>query len=200
MSSDRNSAEAHLEDAAVVARARGGEHTAWEHIVRRHQEAVFRYAYLQLGDPAEAEDVAQETFVRAYRAIGRFDAARPLRPWLLRITRNLSRNRFRSWARRWRAVQRWTDEVRRAADVADDPTEGSLRAAAVSLREVVQRMKETDRQVIYLRFFLDLSLEETGEALGVPIGTVKSRLSRALGRLRATVRRDHPSLREALEG
>lgn len=200
MSSERTSAEARLEDAAIVARARGGEQTAWEHIVRRHQAAVFRYAYLQLGDPAEAEDVAQETFVRAYHAFGRFDAARPLRPWLLRIARNLARNRFRSWARRWRAVQRWTAEVRRAADVADDPAEDSLRAGAAALHDVVRGMSDTDQEVIYLRFFLDLSLEETGEALGVPIGTVKSRLSRALGRLRAAVRRDHPSLHEALEG
>jgi RNA polymerase sigma-70 factor (ECF subfamily) len=60
-------------------------------------------------------------------------------------------------------------------------------------------MRDEDRQVIYLRFFLALSLEETGEALSLPVGTVKSRLSRALERLRDRVQRDHPGLRQALE-
>ena len=76
--------------------ARQGDETAWVELVRLHQEAVFRLAYLFLGDPDEAEDAAQETFIRAYRALGRFDTSRPLRPWLLQIVANLTRNRRRS--------------------------------------------------------------------------------------------------------
>jgi RNA polymerase sigma-70 factor (ECF subfamily) len=167
--------------------------------VARHREAVFRYAYLQLGDSAEAEDVAQETFLRAFRSFGRFDVTRPLRPWLMRIARNLARNRWRGWMRRGRATERWRHE---AAVQAAGPTampDGGSAKVAEELRGVVSKMRDQDRQLIYLRFFLGFSLEETGAALELPLGTVKSRLSRALARLRETVQRDHPGLRQALE-
>ena len=74
--------------------------------MREHQQAVFRLAYLLLGDADEAEDVAQETFIRAYRALERFDASRPLRPWLLRIASNLASNQRRSIGRYFGALQR----------------------------------------------------------------------------------------------
>jgi RNA polymerase sigma-70 factor (ECF subfamily) len=188
-----------LSEAEIVSRARGGEPAAWEAIVGRYREAVFRYAYLQLGDAAEAEDVAQETFLRAFRSFERFDVTRPLRPWLMRIARNLARNRWRGWMRRGRATERWRHEAAAQAAGSAGPTDGGAAKAAEELRRVVSKMREQDRQLIYLRFFLGLSLEETGAALELPLGTVKSRLSRALGRLRETVRRDHPGLRQALE-
>ena len=93
-------------EAALVARARAGDADAWEALVGGYQAPVFRLAYLILGDAADAEDVAQEAFVRAYLALARFDAARPLRPWLLSITANLARNRRRSLGRYWAAMQR----------------------------------------------------------------------------------------------
>jgi RNA polymerase sigma-70 factor (ECF subfamily) len=189
----------HLSEADLVLRAGGGEAAAWEAIIGRHREAVFRYACLQLGDTAEAEDIAQETFLRAFRSFHRFDVGRPLRPWLLRIARNLARNRWRSWSRRLRATERWKNEA--VSEAAGSPflAEGGTAPAAAELRGIVARMGEPDRQVIYLRFFLGLSLEETSEALSLPLGTVKSRLSRALERLRERVTRDHPALRQALE-
>jgi len=198
MTSDARAHGDALSEPELVSRARGGEAAAWEHIVGRHREAVFRYAYLQLGDSAEAEDIAQETFVRAFRSFDRFDATRPLRPWLLRIARNLARNRWRGWARRGSATERWRREVLVQAS-GSSTTPEPVASQADELRRVVSRMRDEDRQVIYLRYFLGLSLEETGTALGLPLGTVKSRLSRALDRLRKTVQRDHPSLREALE-
>lgn len=188
-----------LSEAEFTRRARHGDPGAWETIVSVHREAVFRYAYLQVGDRAEAEDVAQETFLRAYRSSGRYDAARPLRPWLLRIARNVARNRWRGWMRRVRATDRWTTD----AELDRAPHSGNpdvdLTQAAEVLRQAVGRMRDEDRQVIYLRFHLGLSVEETGEALGIPPGTVKSRLSRALGRLRESVQRDHPDLRKVLD-
>jgi len=74
-----------VSEARLIGRAFQGDETAWETLVRGHQEAVFRLAYLLLGDPDEAEDVAQEVFIRAHRSLGRFDPARPMRPWLLRL-------------------------------------------------------------------------------------------------------------------
>src|SRR5688572_27170151 len=67
----------------MVRRVRQGDAAAWEWVMQQHQEAVFRLAYLILSDPDDAEDVAQEAFIRAYHALGRFDLDRPLRPWLL---------------------------------------------------------------------------------------------------------------------
>ena len=80
----------------LISRARRGDDAAWEMLVRDHQDAIFRLAYLLLGDAHDAEDVAQEVFVRAFRALHTFDVTRPLRPWLLRITTNLAHNYRRS--------------------------------------------------------------------------------------------------------
>jgi RNA polymerase sigma-70 factor (ECF subfamily) len=199
MSPKTSADEDQLSEAELVAGARGGKAAAWEAIVGRHREAVFRYAYLQSGDPAEAEDIAQETFLRAFRSFHRFDVSRPLRPWLLRIARNLARNRWRSWSRRIRATERWTNQASTEAAGSGGLPEVGPAVAADDLKGIVARMREGDRQVIYLRFFLGLTLDETAEALSLPLGTVKSRLSRALDRLRDEVQRNHPTLRQALE-
>ena len=199
MSTTSVTAGAQLEEAEIVLRARRGEGAAWEMLVHLHQEAVFRYAYLMLGDSAEAEDVAQETFVRAFRAFHRFDASRPLRPWLVQIARNLARNRWRSLMRSLRAQERWKDELRMETARGRSEAVDNAHLAAAELRKAVRSMRDQDRQVIYLRFFLSLSVEETGMVLALPVGTVKSRLSRALGRLREQVRFHHPALHQMLE-
>ena len=91
----------------LIARARRGEQAAWLTLVRQHQEALFRMAYLLLGDADEAQDVAQEAFIRAYDALDSVKAGHPLRPWLLQIAKNLARNRRRSARRYLAALQRW---------------------------------------------------------------------------------------------
>src|SRR5262245_41471553 len=91
----------------LIERVLAGDATAWPPLVSAHQESVFRLAYLLLGDAAEAEDVAQETILKAGQALGRFDRSRPLRPWLLQITRNLASNHRRTAHRRLAALQRW---------------------------------------------------------------------------------------------
>ena len=96
-----------IKDPRLLARlARQGDAFAWERLVGEHQQPVFRLAYLLLGDPDEAQDVAQETFIRAYHALHRFDNERPLRPWLLRIAANLAYNRQRSLRRYLAALKR----------------------------------------------------------------------------------------------
>ncbi|MCC7352993.1 MAG: RNA polymerase sigma factor [Anaerolineae bacterium] len=187
-----------MSESDLVIRACQGDEIAWESQVRQHQEAVFRLAYLLLGDADEAEDVAQETFIRAFRALDRFDASRPLRPWLLRIATNLAHNRRRAVGRYLAAVRRFF-----LADPEGIPETGDAglhKTDAQALWQAVRRLSQADQEVIYLRYFLELSEAEMAAALDVAAGTVKSRLHRALQRLRALVEQEYPALREAYEG
>lgn len=171
-----------VNESEQVVRARNGDQTAWTQLIQFHQEPVFRLAYLILGNAQDAEDVAQETFLRAFGALDRFDDARLLRPWLLQIARNLAYNRRRSLRRYWRAMNRlWAGEQLHTASVAD-ADERSIQAQA--LWQAMQGLKRQDQEVIYLRYFLELSVAEAADALGVAEGTVKSRLARALARLK----------------
>lgn len=186
-----------MDEPTLIRRAMNGDMAAWEPLVFAHQQAVFRYAYLLLGDPDEAEDAAQETFLRAWRYLERFDSTRPLRPWLLSITSNLASNRRRSAGRYFSAMMRaFRDEPPPAT-----PEEKSAqRLQADQLREAVQTLNMTDRQIVYLRYFLELSVAETAEALNIAQGTVKSRLSRALEKLRNIISEDFPVLVDRHEG
>lgn len=178
-----------LSEPDLVQRARDGEESAWESIVRRHQEPVFRLAYLLLGDPDEAQDVAQETFIRADRHLGRFDKSRPLRPWLLRIASNLARNRRRATGRYWQALRRMGRT---------EPGHGLDPDDAQILWQAIRRLRHRDQQIIYMRYFLDLSEAEAATTLEIAPGTVKSRLHRALARLKKVIERDFPELQEGL--
>jgi RNA polymerase sigma-70 factor (ECF subfamily) len=185
-----------LDESTLIRRAADGDATAWETLTRTHQQAVFRLCYLLLGDPDDAEDTAQETFVRAWKHLQRFDPTRPLRPWLLSIASNLSSNRRRSAARYLSALMRGF----RAEPPPAAVEEKSLQQIEASdLWRAVQRLHEADQQIIYLRYFLDLSVAETAETLNIAEGTVKSRLSRALEKLRAAMQRDVSALAEGRE-
>lgn len=180
-------------EADFIRRARQGDEAAYEQLVREHQEAVFRLAYLMLGSPADAEDVAQEVFISAHAALDRIDDTRPLRPYLLAIAANRARNRRRALGRYVAALRRLiVPEHNVRAE-----TERALEAQA--LWGAVRRLSETDQEVIYLRYFLELSVDEAAQAMGVEPGTVKSRLSRALVRLRGVIARDFPLLVEGRE-
>ena len=185
-----------MDESTLIHRAQNGDMAAWEPLALAYQEPVFRYAYLLLGDPDDAEDVAQETFLRAWRYLARFDSTRPLRPWLLSITSNLVSNRRRSAGRYISALIRAFREEPPPATLEERTTQNMQ---ADSLREAVQSLNTTDQQIVYLRFFLDLSVAETAEALNVAQGTVKSRLSRALEKLRNIIRDDFPVLFEGQE-
>ena len=175
------------DDSELIARAQRGDSAAYEEIVQRYQQIAFRTAYVITGSAADAEDATQEGFVKAYRALDRFRAGAQLRPWLLRIIANEARNRLRSAGRRHRLELRLTEGFR-PGDAAQSPE-----AVAVASDErrrllaMVSTLSEEDRLVIASRYFLQLSGEETASALGIPEGTVKSRLSRALARLKTRV-------------
>jgi RNA polymerase sigma-70 factor (ECF subfamily) len=176
----------------TIRRACQGDEAAWLVLVRTYQTSIFRLAYLLLGDADEAEDVAQDVLIRAYRGLDHFERTRRLRPWLLQITRNLARNRRRAARRYLAAVTRWW-QAAGAAPVVPAP---AVQSDADLLWQAVRRLAQADQEVIYLRYFLELSVGETAAALGIAEGTVKSRLSRALGRLRTVVEADYPQLRE----
>lgn len=185
-----------MDEPTLILRAANGDVNAWEPLVLAHQQAVFRLAYLLLGDPDDAEDIAQETFLRAWKHIQAFDSTRPLKPWLLSITSNLASNRRRSAGRYLAALTRaFRDEPRSSAI----EEKYSQHMQANDLWKAVQTLKIPDQQIVYLRYFLDLSVAETAEVLQVAEGTVKSRLSRALEKLRNVIQRDFPSLFEGSE-
>jgi RNA polymerase sigma factor (sigma-70 family) len=174
------------EDSELVERARRGDERAYEALVRAHQGIAFRTAYVIAGNASDAEEAAQEAFVKAYRALGRFRSGSPFRPWLLRIVANEARNRRRSAGRRAAlSLRAAADES--SGDAAPSP-EGVLLADEERgrLLAAVNELREEERLVIACRFFLELTEEETAEALDVRLGTVKSRTSRALEHLRET--------------
>ena len=148
-----------LDEANLVSLAHRGDGAAWETLVRAYQEPVFRLAYLFVGDADEAEDVAQETFIRAFQGLHRFDPARSLRPWLLSIAANLARNRLRSFSRYLAAVQRMIRSEAKESLPMVRPGEQRLESRA--LWQAVRKLKPGDQQVIYLRYFLELSELET---------------------------------------
>ena len=173
-----------LDEPELVERARRGEARAWETIVRRYQGIAFRTAYVLSGNAADAEEAAQDGFVKAYRALGRFRRGSPLRPWLLRIVANEARNRRRGAGRRERLTLRAAAEVR-PGDAVPSPEAALLeRESRERLLDAVERLSDDHRDAVACRYFLQLSEEETATALGVRRGTVKSRLARALERLR----------------
>jgi RNA polymerase sigma-70 factor (ECF subfamily) len=181
----------------LIDRARHGDESAWEALVRDHQQPLFRLAYLLLGDADEAEDVTQEAFVRAFHALDRFDHTRPLRPWLLRIVTNLAHNRRR-------ALRRYLTALLKAGRSEPEPISAiGERSAeqweAQTLWQAVRQLRAADQRIIYLRYFLDLSEAETAAALAIAPGTVKSRLHRATQRLRQIVDVEFPALREGRE-
>lgn len=186
--------EVDVNEAEQIVAARGGNEATWAALVQAHQAAVFRLAYLLLGDADEAEDVAQEAFIRAFYALARFDPARPLRPWLLQIARNLAYNRRRSLRRYLAALGRWWEAT---SSQVEAPSVTVLQEQeAQTLWQAVQQLQVRDQEVIYVRYFLALSVADTAAALGVAEGTVKSRLSRALSRLRTVVEREFPGLQK----
>src|SRR6266446_3339933 len=175
------------DDSQLIERAQRGDSAAYEEIVQRYQQIVFRTAYVITGSSADAEDAAQEGFVKAYRALDRFRLDADLRPWLLRIVANEARNRVRSSGRRHQLELRLTEGYR-PGDAAPSPEAVAIASdERRRLLAMVNALSEEDRLVIASRYFLQLSGEETAVALGVAEGTVKSRLSRALARLRARV-------------
>jgi RNA polymerase sigma-70 factor (ECF subfamily) len=184
-SAPRRDEDSAPEDRELVLRARQGDRAAFGLLVRRHQRRIHGLGVRLLRDRDDADDLVQETFVRAWRALERFDPERPLLPWLYRIATNRAMSLLE--IRRRRPAEELTEAV---ADPGPSPQEDAERRRLHrEVRREVDRLPEEQRVVLILRAAEDLSYREIAEVLGVPIGTVMSRLSRARETLRKKVRR-----------
>src|SRR5215211_5207309 len=173
------------QEATLVARAKRGDLDAYEDIVRLHQTMALRVAWVITRSDADAEEAAQDAFVKAHAALARFRDGAPFRPWLLAIVANEARNRVRSAGRRAGLAQRAAEE-RRPDDAVPSPEAALLDSERRErLAAAVERLPGPSREAIMCRYLLGLSERETAAALDCRRGTVKSRLSRALERLRA---------------
>ncbi|WP_020667682.1 RNA polymerase sigma factor [Amycolatopsis nigrescens] len=170
------------EDGELAVRAREGDLRAYEQLVRRHLGQARRTAAVLAG-PAEADDIVQEALTKAYLSLDRFDGGRAFKPWLLRIVTNEALNTLRSARRRaGPAVRPGVSSSAEAVRSAEEDVLAGERYAA--LRTALVRLPERHRQVVVCRYLLELSEAETADVLGLSTGTVKSRLSRALAKLR----------------
>ena len=172
----------------MIHRVLAGERDLFRVLVARYSALAQRTALL-CGAGADADDVVQEAFVAAYGALPRFRPAEPFRPWLLRIVVNRAHNTVRGRQRAQALVDRaarWHTEV-----LGDEPVAGALGAERRDvLLRALGRLRPDDREVLALRYLLDLSEAETATALKLAKGTVKSRTARALERLRGVLAED----------
>lgn len=153
-------------DWGLVERAQGGDTAAYEVLVRSYQGVAFRAAYLVLGDPAEAEDASQEAFVKAYRALARFEPGSPFGPWILAITANEARNRRKAASRRAGLSLRASEQAP-AGDGYPSPEVAVLaEERRAELLAALEGLREEDRAVIGYRYFLELSEAEPQRCSG----------------------------------
>jgi len=175
-----------IDDTEAVARSRDGDLDAYAVLVARYTLRAHRAAFL-LGAGEEADDVVQDAFVKAFRHLSRFRVGEPFGPWLLRIVTNETKNLTRSRRRRAALVLRLS-AAESGGTAADGPVDEVLAAERRGqLMAAVNALPDRERQVLVCRYFLDLSEAETAQVLEWPLGSVKSRTSRALNRLRGLV-------------
>jgi RNA polymerase sigma factor (sigma-70 family) len=173
-----------IDDAEAIARARDGDLDAYAALVARYTLRAHRAAFL-LGAGEESDDVVQEAFVKAFRHLSRFRAGEPFAPWLLRIVANETRNLARSRRRRAALALRLPSAESSGAAATGGPVDEVLASERrAQLVAAVSALPDRERQVLVCRYFLDLSVTETAQVLAWPLGSVKSRTSRALNRLR----------------
>lgn len=167
----------------LIRRAQHGNTDAFGQLVTQYQQAAYNIAYRLTGNRQEAEDVAQEAFVKTYQALDHFDAQRPFAPWLYRIVTNTALN----WIKRRRPEAELDEEL------APSPTTPTPEAQAITaetsarLRAAIAELPPNYRAVIELRHFQGLSYHEMSAVLNAPLSDIKSWLFRARRRLRETL-------------
>lgn len=163
-----------VDDAILVQAAQSGDVTAFEEIVRRHQAAVYRVGLRMLGSRADAEDVTQDTFVRAWRGLGRFRAHNALSTWLYRIVTRRCLDTI--------AARRPTEQLEAASadpNARDPATVVEEHARVEAILRAVTELPADQRAALVLREFEGLAYTELAEVLGISIASVKGRLHRA---------------------
>jgi len=173
------------EDSDLIRLAQAADQEAFRALVERYRLPVLRTARILLADAALAEDVAQEAWVNAWRALGQFDRTRPFRPWILRIVANCCRMELRR--RHDAAAPLERAEPARLSDQHDLLAEVVRREEYAALDAAMASLPPPQRRIVALRYRADLELGEIALVTGLPLGTVKSRLHRALAAIRAHV-------------
>jgi RNA polymerase sigma-70 factor (ECF subfamily) len=181
-------------DRTLVSRARDGEVAAREQLAHDAGRSAYVFALQMTGQPEVAKDIAQESLVRFFRSLDRFDADQPVDPWLFSIVRNQVRdNARRERVRRHDSLDAWLAEGgQKAAGPEGDP---ALMAERRELQQRVWRaisqLGDAHREIIVLRDYNDLPYREIAKVLAIPQGTVMSRLHAARKRLREILRTEH---------
>jgi RNA polymerase sigma-70 factor (ECF subfamily) len=182
-------------DWALVQQCASGDEDACTRLVTDHQRMVYQLGLHLLGDPQEAADLSQEVFLRIFRTLAQFRGQSTLRTWIYRIVVNQASNRQRWWRRRRRAQQVALDDHTAAHGELPESRTYAMPDQVLQQREIAGRVWQAldqlpfdQRAVIVLREIDGLSYEEIATSLGVAVGTVKSRLARARGTLRAALR------------
>jgi RNA polymerase sigma-70 factor (ECF subfamily) len=176
-------------DQALVHETRGGDIEAYGVVVRRYQTSDFNVCYRMLGERREAEDLTQETFVRAYQRLNTYDPARPFGPWIRRIAANMCLNHLKRNRRIWLPLDDEHD-LPDAGPGVDLATAVEEKVDRSRIRDAIQALPPHYRAVIELRHFQGLSYEETARALSLPLSDVRSHLYRARQLLAERLRSD----------
>jgi RNA polymerase sigma-70 factor, ECF subfamily len=174
-----------LSDEILARRAAAGRLDCFEELLARYRDRVYRICYRSAGNAEDAEDWAQESLLRVYRQLGRYDPAQPFAPWLLRVVINTCINLAKT---RTRPSERLELALSEAAGVgfAPDPLDAVLSGeAARAVAAAVDALAPVLREAVVLRVVEDLSFRELAEALGVPLQTAATRVRRALAQVRA---------------
>lgn len=172
---------AKADDLVLVATARDGDLVAFETLVRRHTGTVYAHALRFFGDPAAAEDIVQEVFIKVYRSLDTFDERSRFSTWLYRVTRNACLDQVRAGARRPVPIDPLDVVISAPGDLSDSV------ALSASLEQALRALPPEDRDAFSAIGLFGLSYPEAAEALGVPVGTVKSRVFRARRSLATTL-------------
>jgi RNA polymerase sigma-70 factor, ECF subfamily len=175
-------------DAELVERCRHGDETAFNSLVRRHQQRALNVAFQLLRNHEDATEVTQDAFVRIYRSLDEFRGECEFTTWLHRVVVNLARNKYRWWKRRGRQQTLPMEEAPQLAGGADAPDTEAVRTEFVQrLMAKMGELPEQFREVLVLRNIENMSYEQMAIALQCPVGTIKSRITRAREALRKSL-------------
>jgi len=185
-------------DAALVARCKGNDLTAFDEIVERYQHKIYGYVKRLVGNETDAEDITQEVFLKALNSLHRFREESSLQTWLFRIATNLCRDAHRRRQREkgWLSLWRQADEQNETEEGGIvDPQDDRFNPEKLLLHEelsamlsqAIEQLPLAMREVLILHDVEQMPYEEIAQALGVPLGTVKSRLFHARARLRESL-------------
>jgi RNA polymerase sigma-70 factor (ECF subfamily) len=180
-------------DAATVALARGGDSEAFRALVERHSRAVYRIAHRMTGNPSDAEDVVQETFLKAYRQLGRFESRANFGTWLHRIAVNCSIDLIRSRPHREAGHDSADLEEMSGADVAENPGQRTPERLMLStevqdrIAEAMSALSERERAAFVLRHFEGHSIDDISRSLGLKSNATKHSIFRAVRKMRAAL-------------